>query len=92
MIIKVMHNDGGFAMYGEVDLISVHPCGQDRNIIFSSDVIDHRGEQRYSSPEPTERETFTIKFMNKNQTAGTVIAVHSPVYIMNDHGKTVQTI
>lgn len=89
MIIKVMH-DRGFTLYGEVDLITVSVL--DPRCGIGDEVIDHRSDQLSKPDEPAQRETYSIKFMNKNQTAETVILSHSPVYIMNDQGRTVETI
>lgn len=88
MIIKVLGVDGGFTLYGEVDLVTTRPLAQ--NEVLSDDVIDHT-ESNYRGIEANPRKNY-IRFMNKNQVAETEIIAYSPVYVMNDQGKTVETI
>ena len=35
-------------------------------------------------------EEFQLWFMNKNQTAETIVRANSPIYLMNNSGKTIE--
>ena len=82
-----MDGEGAFTLYGEIDLISCH----DFNIAepIKSDTIDHT--ENFHGNNIGKNKKF-ISFMNKNMTESTEIIAYSPVYVLNENGRTVETI
>ena len=85
MILKVMSPGGGYTIYGEVDVVSVIPFGLLDPKYLEAVALDHSA----GFIDPAK---VVIKFMNKNQLEETVIVAHAPAYLMNDEGRTVETI
>jgi len=85
MIIKVPNAHGGFTLYGEVDIITT-------SVLNKNDALEEHIDHTEDQNVPPLDERHCIKFMNKNQTEETLIISYSPVYVMNDNGRTVETI
>jgi hypothetical protein len=56
---------------------------------LKSGTIDFTKDNHYPVSENSRR---IISFMNKNQIEETVICAYAPVYIMNNDGRTIETI
>jgi hypothetical protein len=84
MIIKFQEKDK-WVIFGEVDHIEFYPVPRSEETIASSVLC-------YDSPNDGEiHGLYDVKFFYKNNGA-TRIQAYSPIYIMNDQGRTVETI
>lgn len=86
MIIKFMSGDS-WVIFGEIDHLEYQEIEQDKNCAVSSDVLIYEPANL-----PTRGSCIGMSFFTKNMTAPTVIHAYSPIYIMNDNGRTVETI
>lgn len=86
MILKVKTNCG-WQVFGEIDYVH-YTKGEDEGE-YAPGVLDYTAN--WEHPMPSGNKMF-ICFMNKNQTAETSMLAYSPVYLMNDEGRTVETI
>jgi hypothetical protein len=80
-------------MYDEVDELHYRTL-KDGDVDNDSDglksgTIDFTKDNHYPVSENSRR---IISFMNKNQTEETVICTYSPIYLMNNNGKTLEII
>jgi len=87
MIIKFSVN-GAWQMYDDVDSIRVKRITDATPEVFNGDVIDFTTEE----PPAVGSERIWIRFMNSKQFAESEIIAYSPVYLMNNNGKTIETI
>lgn len=90
MIIKFRADDS-WQLYDEVD--ELHYRNKKENEVFDNSVLDFTRNDRsgYQVGE-CPAQPFVIGFMNKNQTEECVIVALSPIYIMNNNGRTIETI
>ena len=93
MIIKFEVGDG-WQMFSDVDTLTYHKLGP-----FSVDIEDIEQVLDYTEtlsqvkgPIEGNSGRVLLSFMNSKQLAETQICVFSPVYIMNDNGRTVEVI
>lgn len=86
MILKIKTNCG-WQIFGEVDY--VHYTQAEDNVEYAPHVLDYTKNWENLMPDGSK---MFICFMNKDQTAETSVLAYSPVYLMNDEGRTVETI
>ena len=86
MIIK-FKSGKRWVVFGEIDHLeyeelSEEPGGADSTIL------------QFDPPEsmPGGGPRMAVSFFTKNMTERAVLFVHSPIYLMNDDGRTVETI
>ena len=98
MIIKLYdYNNEMWQLFDEVDSVSYRKIeGQVQPIPEAEDnanIIDFT----FSADKPMNEEMaknpkVVIDFMNKNQAEETRVFAYSPVYLMNNNGRTIETI
>jgi len=87
MIIK-FQADNSWIVFGEVDHLEYTPLVEEK----------HGTDERvlcYPPPLIPDKPAFDfyeVSFFTKNMTEATVIHAYSPIYLMNDNGKTIETI
>ena len=94
MIIKFQEKDK-WVMFGEIDHIEYRfvkniteeQVPEDRGLPVTDQIID------YDAPNDNDIHALCeVSFFTKNTNEVTVIRCFSPIYIMNDNGRTVETI
>ncbi len=86
MIIKFQEKNR-WVIFGEIDHVEYETGGACGNTGIESDVIC------YAPPNtPAVTKEVSMLFFTKNMTAPTRINAHSPIYLMNDNGKTIEII
>lgn len=86
MIIK-FKEDEHWVMFGEIDHLEFGILKDDENCAVSNEVLV------YDRPcSAVKSSHLFVKFFTKNMTEATVIHAYSPIYLMNDNGKTIETI
>lgn len=88
MIIKFQQGNN-WVMFGEIDHLEygVFPDNEGQSVESSRNIL------QYDPPElPTIGKHVWVSFFTKNMNDATLIYAYSPVYIMNDQGRTVETI
>lgn len=89
MIIKFQERNG-WVMFGEIDHLEysdISPCEPNCGVAVSDRVLV------YDPPNtPAISKDVRVSFFTKNMNEATVIHAYSPIYIMNDQGRTVETI
>ena len=85
MIIKFQENNK-WVMFGEVDHVEFEPVnGSEEPVALSVLCYDAPNDDKIHG-------LYDVKFFTKNMNEATRIQVYSPIYIMNDQGRTVETI
>lgn len=92
MIIKFYNPcDDMWELFDEIDSLSYRKFEIDEplpdTLQDDCDIIDFTIRR----PQLVESKAV-IDFMNKNQTAGTRIIAFRPIYLMNNNGRTIETI
>ena len=91
MIIKFKDKDT-WVVFGEVDHVeyrNMTAAGENPNQMgISSDVLQYRP----SDDHPAVGDWIEMSFFTKNMTEATRVIACTPIYIMNDQGRTVETI
>jgi hypothetical protein len=86
MILKFKEEDK-WIMFGEIDHIEYEPVKH---------VDEPVGEVGICYDPPNDDEAaharYQVSFFTKNMNEATVIRCYNPIYIMNDNGRTVETI
>lgn len=85
MIIKFKSKDT-WVIFGEIDHVEYSYMGQQDEVSPKAIVFDPAEDQA----EPAIR--VGIGFFTKNMTEATQVVAFSPIYLMNDNGKTIETI
>lgn len=88
MIIKFRVCDS-WQLYDEVDSIRYGRLTGREGLKEGTIDFTKREEDR---PVPANSEKVLIAFMNKNQTEETLVVAYSPIYLMNNNGRTIETI
>lgn len=92
MILKFRTAEG-WMIYGELDSVEykqVPDCiGKNTNIPVAIDVLDFTGGIDYPIANGDKRQ---VNFFSKYMNAQTCIIAYTPIYLMNDEGRTVETI
>ena len=88
MIIKFKDHDT-WRIFGEVDHVSYRDVNGDPDKCgINSDILKYRpSDERAIVGKWVEMEFFT-----KNMNAPTIVIACTPIFLMNDHGRTVETI
>jgi hypothetical protein len=88
MIIKFQEKDK-WVVFGEIDHVEyeeIKGCGDAPEAVSSKVMV-------YDPPSlPAIGKCWTVSFFSKNMTEATIIQAYSPIYLMNDQGRTVETI
>ena len=85
MIIKFQEKDR-WVMFGEVDHIEYEPVKHSEDPMTTTAIC-------YESPnDERPHALYEVSFYTKNMNEATVIWAFNPIYIMNDQGRTVETI
>ncbi len=87
MIIKFKSN-ASWVIFGEVDHVEYREIKEDLDkMAMSSSVL------KYAPPGDAAAGTWIgLSFFTKNMTEATEIIASTPIYLMNDEGRTVETI
>jgi hypothetical protein len=89
MIIKFQEGDS-WVLFGEIDHLEysdIPHCEPHCGVTVSGKVI------LYDPPNtPAVSKAVQVSFFTKNMNEATIIHAYSPIYIMNDQGRTVETI
>jgi hypothetical protein len=86
MIIKFESRER-WVVFGEVDHIEYEEIPSDSPMAVSADSLCYPPSDRMGG----ER-CVLLSFFTKNMNAPTVAVAYSPIYLMNDQGRTVETI
>lgn len=86
MIIKFKSRDT-WVIFGEVDHVEYAEIDLKKEVVASHAIV-------YEPPNDQAAidRTVAMGFFTKNMNASTEIIACSPIYIMNDNGRTVETI
>jgi hypothetical protein len=85
MIIKFRSKDT-WVIFGEVDHIEYNEINPDKDKISNDAII-------YDPPNDyPDSNRVGIGFFTKNMNDATQVVAYSPIYLMNDQGRTVETI
>ncbi|MFA5340216.1 MAG: hypothetical protein WC332_00420 [Clostridia bacterium] len=87
MIIKFQENEK-WVIFSEVDHVEYEPVVTGNNVGYGGGIICYNPP---NNKKPAN-ECFELSFFTKNMTEATVIHAYSPIYLMNDNGKTIETI
>jgi hypothetical protein len=87
MIIKFKEKDT-WVIFSEIDHLEYSPITVSGNIGYGDGIICYEP----STSNKAADECFELSFFTKNMTEATVIHAYSPIYLMNDNGKTIETI
>jgi hypothetical protein len=88
MIIKFQDADK-WVIFGEIDHIEHQFLEETPNVgvAISSDVLIYS-----PANTPAKQKKVYMSFFTKNMTEPTVVHAYSPIYLMNDNGKTIEII
>ena len=89
MIIKFREKDS-WVMFGEIDHIEYRDVDTSKEAM-SDDAIIFEPPSNQVPLTPNGRQQVAIGFFTKNMREATEILAYSPIYIMNDEGKTIET-
>ena len=86
MIIKFKSQDT-WVIFGEVDHVEYSDIDTERDAISSTAIV-------YDPPNGcvTVGKSVGIGFFTKNMNEATEVIAYTPIYLMNDQGRTVETI
>jgi hypothetical protein len=85
MILKFQEKDR-WVMFGEIDHIEYEPVKHVDDPVTEPNIC-------YDAPNDEEiHARYQVSFFTKNMNEATIIRCWTPIYIMNDNGRTVQTI
>jgi hypothetical protein len=85
MILKFQEKDR-WVMFGEIDHIEYEPVKHVDEPVTEPGLC-------YDAPDDQEiHARYQVSFFTKNMNEATIIRCCTPIYIMNDNGRTVQTI
>jgi len=91
MIVKFQEKNR-WIVFGEIDHVEYEEIKRDSDNTGEGDKGDALVyEPPYSSGENGNR-LIEMSFFTKNMTEATVINAYSPIYLMNDQGRTVEII
>lgn len=88
MIIKFQVGDS-WQLYDEVDSVRYGMITDDDGLKEGTIDFTKREPMRIG---PTNSERALVAFINKNQTEETLILAYTPIYLMNNNGRTIETI
>lgn len=90
MIIKV-RDGNNWVLFDEVDSLRYHVEGE--GFVMTDATLNFLGEDS-ASPLPESLGSggnrWSLLFMNKNMTEETHVLANSPIYLMNNDGKTIE--
>lgn len=84
MIIKFFERDVTI-IFGEIDHVEYGEF-KDGELLSEENFI------KYDPGKEYEPKRMGLKFFSKNMTAPTRVLCYSPIYLMNDNGKTIEVI
>jgi len=86
MIIKFQERDN-WVIFGEIDHVEYGELKDEENVAYPCGIL------HYEPPNlPAIGKHWQLSFFTKNMSDATVIHAYSPIYLMNDNGRTVETI
>jgi len=88
MLIKFKENDS-WVIFGEIDHIIYEEANRENE--DNSSEKDHPLFFRAATGD-TDALKMKLDFFTKNMSEATVIFAYSPIYLMNDNGRTIETI
>ncbi|MCK9520421.1 MAG: hypothetical protein M0R74_15565 [Dehalococcoidia bacterium] len=90
MILKI-ETSSGWVFYDEIDCLSYRnfPSGEYDAETDLKELIDHT--EGWAKP-CLENQKRLISFMNKNQSEESFVVAYSPIYLLNNEGKTIERI
>ncbi|MHC4322056.1 MAG: hypothetical protein ACYST3_07255 [Planctomycetota bacterium] len=96
MIIKVHSPESGYVVFGEIDYYSYRYIANEE-ADMQHHIIDLRLKPNTTQSEgsPVELnigDPIEIRLMTRHETQEFTVYANSPVYVMNDDGKTIDTI
>lgn len=86
MIIKFFEKDST-VIFGEVDHVQYSEIKNDQSGGTVSGVIKYQ-----QGDTPAKERYMALSFFTKNMAEATRIECYSPIYLMNDNGKTIEII
>ncbi len=86
MIIKFRENDS-WVIFGEID----HIVYKEAFTVDEEKGSDDKALFFLADKDDKEAHKMRVEFFTKNMTEATVIFAYSPIYLMNDEGRTVET-
>jgi hypothetical protein len=87
MIIKFREKER-WVVFGEIDHVEYEELGKPDGAVGVSSSI-----MCYEPPDlPVIGKYHQVSFFTKNMAEATVVRAYSPIYLMNDQGRTVETI
>ncbi len=86
MIIKFKERDS-WVIFGEIDHLEYQELGKATNQAVDSSVLLYM-----PGNYPAEGKYIGLSFFSKHMSKATVIHAFSPIYLMNDEGRTIETI
>jgi hypothetical protein len=90
MIIK-FKSDDSWVFFGEIDHLEHSPINGEQCVVGVESPIICYGSST-DSKQKAALEQHELSFFTKNMTDATVIHAYSPIYLMNDNGKTIEII
>ena len=97
MIIKFQSYDGTWQMFDDVDSLNYQFIERNRvlgsrTIYFTGDDLPLTSCENNIGVVVSERTRVLLAFMNSKQLEESEIVAFSPVFIMNNEGRTIETI
>jgi len=86
MIIKFFEKDST-VIFGEIDHVEYSEISKNQSSCESNGVLKY---QRGNTP--AKEKLMAMSLFTKNMTEATQIQCYSPIYLMNDSGKTIEII
>lgn len=83
MIIKFFERDSTI-IFGEIDHVEYGEF-KEGELLSETNIIQY-------APGIEQGKRMGMKFFSKNMTAPTRVLCYSPIYLMNDNGKTIEVI
>jgi len=90
MIIK-FNARGVWHIFDEVDSLQYRYIGSDRDIITNDYTLDYTDADS-EDVGGSKSIRVELMFMNKNQLEGSQIIANSPIYLLNNEGRTIEKI
>lgn len=98
MIIKFQVNNGAWQFFDDVDSFMYRKMGEHDGLKSENDIIDYTetilkdGEILVNGSSSGYPGRVLLTFMNSKQTAQSQVVAFSPIYLMNENGKTIDVI
>lgn len=86
MIIKFFEKDST-VIFGEVDHVEYSEIKNDQACGETKGILKYQ-----PGNTPAKEKYMSLSFFTKNMTEATRVECYSPIYLMNDNGKTIEII